>query len=654
MKIKTIFLKGILVLVPLLFYVSAYAGEANLKIADFAHNGSKEICLENGFFRLLIDPDFGAQGVSLIDKSTGKELVLNGGKAGGLFSDHDFRQSWPGEFFRAKYTYQVLDKGPEKVSVEFSRRATGRWHKQELSSLKGLIIKKRITVFANKPIIQVTLKFINPTEKDKSISYWLQNLVSAAGDPNEDYYYRPYPGGVSRVSSRDNNDWVRNPVAGWTGILNPQKKRGIIFLMDYNYLNTLYNSLPNNSTEWMYAKVGIPAGGFWQTEVKMVLTRGFTDYTYASDKIIAGLVIKKKGNKLLLTQQLAATAGSIPSARLQSTYISLGEKPRMVYDITRAIMVKEEGQKEEKDLGYFELKDIGLQPLIRKLTIPDITPGQKVIRVTVNTRGFQQSYEKPFMVGAGKPFYEKAAPEKHKVFIKPKKMVINKNGKLDVLFLRSALSLNTRRWRIEKILKEKGIAVKTAVYNYVSWKEAGDIEGFPIGYSELFNYDVLIIQAGMHALGAAGQEMVKDFVKSGGGLLVLGGYYSYGKSRIRGERIESVLPVELISPWDLRKSKDRTIEKIKTPGFIAGLPWGDKPEVIWYQQVRPRPGSQTILEIDGHPLLVSGRFGKGKVICFTGTILGSKRDITGKVFWKWKGYDDFMVKLITYLSGGKI
>ena len=258
------------------------------------------------------------------------------------------------------------------------------------------------------------------------------------------------------------------------------------------------------------------------------------------------------------------------------------------------------------------------------------------------------------MVGAGKPFYEKAAPEKHKVFIKPKKMVINKNGKLDVLFLRSALSLNTRRWRIEKILKEKGIAVKTAVYNYVSWKEAGDIEGFPIGYSELFNYDVLIVQAGMHALGDAGQEMVKDFVKSGGGLLVLGGYYSYGKSRIRGERIESVLPVELISPWDLRRRRGRTIEKMKTAGFIAGVPWGDKPEVIWYQQVRPRPGRQTILEIDGHPLLVSGRFGKGKVICFTGTILGAKSEVTRKVFWQWKGYDDFLLKLITYLSGGKI
>jgi len=171
LKIKLIFIKAILLaLVPLLFYISASAGEANLKVADFAHNGREEVCLENGFLRLLIDPDFGAQGISLIDKSTGKELVLNGGKEGGLFSDHDFRQSWPGEFFRAKYDYEVIDKGPEKVSVEFSRRATGRWRKQDISSLQGIIIKKRITIFADKPIIKVTLKFINPTKEDKSIT----------------------------------------------------------------------------------------------------------------------------------------------------------------------------------------------------------------------------------------------------------------------------------------------------------------------------------------------------------------------------------------------------------------------------------------------------------------------------------------------------
>jgi len=656
LKIKTIFLKGILVLVPLLFHPSVSAGEANLKIADFTDNGREEVCLENGFFRLLIEPDFGAQGISLIDKSTGKELVLNEGKEGGLFIDHDFRQSWPGEFFRAKYDYKIIDKGPEKVTVEFSRRAAGRWRKQDIVFLKDIIIKKRITVFADKPIIKVTLKFINPTREDKSITYWLQNLVSAAGDADKDYYYRPYPGGISRVTNRDNGeDWVRSPTAGWTGILNPQEKRGIVFLMDYNYLDTLYNCLSSSTTtEWMYAKVGIPPGSSWQTEVKLVLTREFTDYTYASDKIIAGLVIKEKDKKLFLAHQLAAVEGKIPSAKVQTTYVNLGEKPRMFYDTTRAIMVKEEGKEEEKDLGYFKLNNIGFQPVVTELTIPDITPGQKVIRVEVSSGGFRQFYEKPFIVGEIEPFYEKTPPEKHKVFLKPGKITVKKDGKLDVLLLRSSLTLNTQRWRIEEILKGKGINVKTAVYNYVGWKEAGEIEGFPTGYSDLLSYDVLIIQAGMHALGDAGQEMVKDFVEAGGGLLVLGGYYSYGKSRVRGERIEEILPVELLSPWDLKESRVSTIRKVKNSPMIEGLPWRKKPEVIWYQQIRPGKGAQTILEIDGKPLLVSGSFGKGKVVCFTGTILGAKSKVTDKVFWKWAGYEDFLIKLITYLTGGKI
>lgn len=632
----------------LYFIFLAFSGfsAVNVKIT-----GDRKVFMENEIFSITIDSQSGAQGVSFVNKKTGIELIPDKGKRGGLFIDHDFRQSWPGEFFRAKYNWKIVEKTANKVSVEFSYKVKGFWRKNKFPYIQGLIIKKKISIYSGKPFVDIEIKFYNPTEHGKDIIYWMQNIVNGSGNPEEDFFYRPSPAGVSIESGKSGVEWIYTPVEGWTGILNKKTKRGLVFLMDYNYLDTLYNCLGAHTTEWIYDYVTIPSKKEWKTKVRLVITNGFTDYTHASNNLIFGVELNnKEENKTGVEYQIQAVDKKIPLCKISTVYADLGEKPRMVYDTTLAKVIKVGGKIKTKDLGYYLLKNIGYKVVKRNFDIFDKNKGQKVLRISVEGDSFFEKFEKPFVTGKGiKPFYEISPPQKKKIILKPDVIKLKKNGKLDVLFIRSSVLVDKERWQIEKILKKAN--VKICPFYKVSWKEKGEVENFPVSYEEIMNFDVIILQGSIHSLGKIREEMIKDFVKAGGGLLITGGYFSYGKARIGEGPLSCIFPFTITSPFDLKRSFDGKIVVKNFP--YSNLFNGEKPMVFWYHKIKPKEKSKVLLEVDGSPLLIEGTYGKGKILCFTGTVYGNPEKNTIP-FWKWKNYKNFINKTVLYAAGGEL
>jgi uncharacterized membrane protein len=153
-------------------------------------------------------------------------------------------------------------------------------------------------------------------------------------------------------------------------------------------------------------------------------------------------------------------------------------------------------------------------------------------------------------------------------------------------------------------------------------------------------------------------KLIADWVESGGGLVMVGGYYSFqginGGARYRGTPVEHVLPVN-IQPVDDRIEVPEGFEPVvrgaKNHPVIAGIrgPW---PYLLGFNEVRPKPDATVLLatgsEDTALPLLVVGKHGRGRTMAWTSDI---GPHWLPDSFAAWKGYGSLWRQAFAWLAG---
>jgi len=162
----------------------------------------------------------------------------------------------------------------------------------------------------------------------------------------------------------------------------------------------------------------------------------------------------------------------------------------------------------------------------------------------------------------------------------------------------------------------------------------------------------LIVLADIPASALGGfmaRRTLRQFVKNGGSLLVFGGPFSYGKGGVVGTPLADILPVTTTGPWDMvRTSSSPRVKPTPNSSLTRGLAWSRNPVLYYSQKTIPKPKADVLLEADGIPVLVTGRFGQGKVAAFMGTYLGIEKK--GEIFfYKWSGYKILLNRIIQWL-----
>jgi uncharacterized membrane protein len=170
-------------------------------------------------------------------------------------------------------------------------------------------------------------------------------------------------------------------------------------------------------------------------------------------------------------------------------------------------------------------------------------------------------------------------------------------------------------------------------------------EGFPFEMAGLAKFDVVILSdIGANTLllppsvWLSGKpvpnrlKLLRDWTSAGGGLMMIGGYFSFqgidGRARWRRTPVEDALPVTCL-PYD---------DRIEVPeGFkaeIVGHPdhpilrglGTDWPLLLGANEVvvREDAGAEVLARLPasegGHPLLVTGRYGQGRTLAWTSDI----------------------------------
>jgi uncharacterized membrane protein len=150
-------------------------------------------------------------------------------------------------------------------------------------------------------------------------------------------------------------------------------------------------------------------------------------------------------------------------------------------------------------------------------------------------------------------------------------------------------------------------------------------------------------------------ELIKRYVWQGGGLVMAGGYLSfqgiYGTARYHRSPVEDVLPVALL-PVDDRIEKPEGVNPkvIDRTHFITEGIDAEWPFLLGFNEVTVKQGSELLVEVQDHPLLVIGSFGKGRSVAWTSDV---GPHWCPKEFVEWRGFGEVWARIIQWVSQAK-
>ena len=183
-------------------------------------------------------------------------------------------------------------------------------------------------------------------------------------------------------------------------------------------------------------------------------------------------------------------------------------------------------------------------------------------------------------------------------------------------------------------------------------------EGFPFTLDALRRYRAIILSdigantlllppaVWLHGKPVPNRlKLIRDWTAEGGGLLMIGGYFSFqgidGRARWHRTPVEDALPVTCL-PYDDRLEVPEGFRPVITADpahpILRGLD-GDWPLLLGANEVRARPGADILARLPddegGHPLLVTGQHGRGRTLCWTSDI---GPHWVPEEFVRWPGY----------------
>jgi uncharacterized membrane protein len=124
-------------------------------------------------------------------------------------------------------------------------------------------------------------------------------------------------------------------------------------------------------------------------------------------------------------------------------------------------------------------------------------------------------------------------------------------------------------------------------------------------------------------------KLLRDWVAAGGGLMMIGGYFSFqginGAARWHKTPVEQVLPVTCLAVDDRVEVPDGFAAELVEPDHpvLQGLA-SQWPLLLGVNEVARKAEGQLLAKLPdeegGHPLLVAGTYGKGRTLAWTSDI----------------------------------
>lgn len=197
-------------------------------------------------------------------------------------------------------------------------------------------------------------------------------------------------------------------------------------------------------------------------------------------------------------------------------------------------------------------------------------------------------------------------------------------------------------------------------------------EKFPLTLDGLKAYDALILSdlgsntlllppdVWLHGKPVANRlKLIEQYVMEGGGLAMIGGYFSFqginGGARWHKTAVEKVLPVTCLPVDDRVEVPEGFHAVLKAPDhpILAGLGGEQWPYLLGLNEVVLKPEAQLLAELPadqgGHPLLAVATYGQGRSMAWMSDI---GPHWLPQPFVDWPGYAKLWRQSLGWLTGG--
>lgn len=178
--------------------------------------------------------------------------------------------------------------------------------------------------------------------------------------------------------------------------------------------------------------------------------------------------------------------------------------------------------------------------------------------------------------------------------------------------------------------------------------------GLPESPQKLNEFSVVVIaNVEAEVIPPVWMEAIERFVQQGGGLVVLGGQWAYHRGGYTGTKLEAMLPVTM--PVENRIPS--VLEgDVLAPHRESKWSWKfafeKQPRSFYTQKLVPKDGAQIELQAGDKPALVSGSFGKGRVVACALTVHGkSTPEALG--FWEWSDWPKVLGQACDWAAGNR-
>lgn len=190
-------------------------------------------------------------------------------------------------------------------------------------------------------------------------------------------------------------------------------------------------------------------------------------------------------------------------------------------------------------------------------------------------------------------------------------------------------------------------------------------EKFPFTLEELQEYDAVIISdVGSNTilmnintfthgkLQANRLNVIRDYVKAGGGFAMIGGYMSFQgidcKGQYKDTAIEEILPVDLMSTDDRSEHPEGVHPTIVKPDhpILKGIP-EEWPHFLGYNRLTAKPDATVLAEHNGYSFISTRDYENGRTFAFASDCAPHWGPTE---FVDWEYYNAFWVNVVKWLG----
>ncbi|MBI2193965.1 MAG: hypothetical protein HYU36_18465 [Planctomycetes bacterium] len=619
-------------------------------------DGDPMILLDSEWISMYLSADYQSMVMRFVFRPSGNDILdeinpkfIMGG--GGLLQDNFWEQDWRySEFRRKYYDYEIVNEGPEEVSVVFHTKSKGFIQAEDSGIYSRLLtdirLVRKVTLRAGAPYFLFDLELRDEGDCAKMPMMWSHNSCLIEPDLG-DQVHRPSARGVR---SKGEENYIYDYNKGWSAKISKDRKEGIVYLMDYDYLNFMYNC-GTTTEEWVYDNVLILKDRPWKSRIYILPVIGLSKVDYADPWFI--IEVRPKRTKGSLDLQYLVTASY--------------EKVNKITFNTSAEFNHLTEKTEQRKLDPVTVQNLGIEPAEAIASMPDPPADPLLFSMKAYVelpdgrlveREFQYFHVGEYKFGDNirqdlvHPVVRLDRPRQNPFIPIPKENAQVNRREFNVFALLGNHSSHLKLREAIRGIEGARFAGDDIGYTPGFIVNTNGITDFPYDYERLFNYRVLLFaNCDTTIPRRVGSSIVANYLKRGGGLVLTGGDSAFSTewSDPRHE-FDDVVPVQPRS-MSIRRGTLQLNSPAADHPIYRDVDLSNLPYAFYYHDLDLKPGipAQVLMKVGDKPFIIERSQGEQRTMAVLCAPFGDPADNPGKTpYWDWSEWQKLVANIVRY------